>query len=60
MLQTLVDLMKENGFTLKKAKSRQYLAETITDTDYTDDLTLLANTPGQAGGKKHQFLYEVR
>ena len=29
-------------------RSRQYFAETIMDADYTDDLTLLANTPTQA------------
>ena len=42
MLQTLVDLMKENGFTLAKARSR------ITDTKYTDDIVLLENTPIQS------------
>ena len=47
VLWTSIDLIKENGFTLKKAKSRLYPAETITDTDYADDLVLLANTPGQ-------------
>ena len=39
-----IDLMNENGFTLKKAKSRQYSAETITDVNYADDQALLANT----------------
>ena len=48
ILQTCLDLIKENGFTLKKARSRQYPAETMTDVDYTDDLALLANTPSQA------------
>ena len=42
------DLMKENGFTLKKARSRQCSAETITDADYTNDLALLVHTPAQA------------
>ena len=32
--------MKENGFTLAKAISRQYPAQTIKDMDYTDDSTL--------------------
>ena len=36
--------IKENGFTLKKARSRQYPAEMITDADYIDDLALLTNT----------------
>ena len=47
-LWTLIDLMKENGFTLKKARSRQYPKQTITDVDYADDIALLANTPTQA------------
>ena len=40
--------MKEYGFTLKKARSRQHLTQTISDTDNTDDIVLLANTPSQA------------
>ena len=28
-----IDLIKENGFTLKKIRSRQYSVETMTDTD---------------------------
>ena len=31
--------MKEKGFTLIKTRNRQYPAETITDTDYTDNST---------------------
>ena len=42
------DLMKENGFTLKKARSRRFSAQTIMDTDYSDDIALLSNTPTQA------------
>ena len=48
VLWTLVDLIKENGFTLKMAKNRQYPTETITDADYAVDLVLLENTPAQA------------
>ena len=48
VLQTLIDLMKENGFTLEKARSRQYSTQIITDTAYADDIALLANTPAQA------------
>ena len=44
----LRDLIKENGFILKKARCRQYAAETITGADYADNLALLANTPFQA------------
>ena len=48
VLRMSVDLMKENGFTLAKARSRSYPARTITDADYADDIALLANTPTQA------------
>ena len=44
-LRSYIDLIKENGFTLKKIRSRRYLAETKTNADYADDLGLLANTP---------------
>ena len=37
VLQTSTYLMKENGFTLKKAKSRRYSEETIMDAVYADD-----------------------
>ena len=47
LLTTSIDLILKNGFTLKK-RSRWYSAETITDTDYADDVALLANTPTQA------------
>ena len=40
--------MKENGFKLKKERSRRYPAKAITDADYADDMPLLANTPAQA------------
>ena len=41
-----IGLMKENGFT--RAKERRYYTQTITDTDYVDDIALLANTPTKA------------
>ena len=37
------DLMEENGFKLAKERSRRYSAQT----DYTDDIALLTNTPVQ-------------
>ena len=37
-----------NGFELTKKRSRRYPAKTITDTDYADDIAILANTPDQA------------
>ena len=36
------------GFTLRKARSRRYPAETICDTDFADDLALISNTLEQA------------
>ena len=51
VLRTSMNLMKENGFILKKkkkrARSRLYFAETITDTENADDMALQANTPTQ-------------
>ena len=43
-----IDLIKENGITLQKARIRRYPAKTMQDTDYADELTLLANTQAQA------------
>ena len=43
VLWTLIDLMKENGFTLAKARSRRYPAWMIMDVDYADDIALLSN-----------------
>ena len=47
--------MKENGFTLAKERSRWYSVQTITDADYADDITLLANTPAQAESLLHSL-----
>ena len=47
--------MKENGFTLEKARSKRYPAQTITDADYADDIALLANTPAQAESLLHSL-----
>ena len=48
VLRMSIDLMKDNGFKLAKERSRRYLAQTIMDADYADDMALLANTPAQA------------
>ena len=48
IFRTSIDQMKENGFTLKKARRRRNPAQTITDADYANDITLLANTLTQA------------
>ena len=50
-----IDLMKENGFKLAKERSRRYSTQTITDTDYTDDIVFLANTPAQAESQLHSL-----
>ena len=47
VLQTSINL-KNKKMVLhfkKKARSRRYPAETITDTEFTDDHVLLTNTP---------------
>ena len=36
--------MKGDGFKWAKERSRRYRAHTVTDTDYADDIALLANT----------------
>ena len=48
-----IDLIKVYGFKLTKERSRRYPAQNITDTDYTDDIALLANTPAQAKSLLH-------
>ena len=48
VLRTSVDKLQENGFELTKKRSRSYPAKTITDADYADDITILANAPAQA------------
>ena len=55
VLWTPIDLIKENGFTLKEARSRWYPAKTMRDTDYIDDLALLTNTPAQAESLLHSL-----
>ena len=42
-------------FTLKLKRSRGYLAETVSDADYADDLALLANSPAQAKSLEHSL-----
>ena len=47
--------IKENGLTLKEARSRRYSAENITDANYADDIALLANTPTLAESLLHSL-----
>ena len=44
VFRTSIDKIRENGFELTKKRNRRYPARTITDTDYTDDIAILANT----------------
>ena len=55
VLRTSIDLMKENGFKLGKERSRRYPTQTIMDTDYTNDIALLENTPAQAESLLHSL-----
>ena len=55
VLRTYIDKMKENGFKLTKERSRRYTAQTIGDTNYADDIALLANTPAQAESLIHSL-----
>ena len=54
-LWTSIDKMKDNGFKLTKKRNRRYLAQTITEADYGDDIALLANTPTQAEPLLHSL-----
>ena len=55
VLRTSINLMKENGFKLANERSRRYRAQTITDADSADDISLLANTLTQAGTLQHSL-----
>ena len=55
LLRTSLDTIKEKGFTLRKARSRRYPAQTVTDADYADDLALLADIPAQAESLLHSL-----
>ena len=55
MLGTSIDKIRENSFELTKKRSRRYPTKTITDTDYANDIVLLANTPYQAETLLHSL-----
>ena len=55
VLRTSIDKIKENGFELRKKRSRRYPAKTITDADYADDIAILPNTPAQAETLPHSL-----
>ena len=58
VLWTPIDLISENGFTLKKARSTWYPTETIIYLDYADDVVLLVNTPCQAISQQDGLKWE--
>ena len=53
VLRMSIDIKKDNSFKLAKERSRRYPAQTIMDTDYADDIALLANTPAKAKTQLH-------
>ena len=55
VFRTSIDKIRENGFMLKKKRNRRYSAKTITNTDFADDIALLANTPNQAETLLHSL-----
>ena len=55
VLRTSIDKIRENGFDLTKKRSRRCPAKTITDTDYADDIAILANAPNQAETLLHSL-----
>ena len=55
VIRTSIDKMKDNSFKLTKERSRRYPTQTITDTDYANDIALLANTPALAETLLHSL-----
>ena len=55
VLKTSIGKIRENGFELTKKRNRRYPTKTITDADYADDITILANTPDQAETLLHSL-----
>ena len=55
VFRTSIDKIKDNGFELAKKRSKRYLAQTIIDADYADDIALLANTPTRAETLLHSL-----
>ena len=51
--------MKENDFKQSNERSRRYLAQTIMNMDYADEIALLADTPAQAESLLHSLKREA-
>ena len=54
VLQTSIDLIKQNGFTLKRLEADDILQK-LTDTNYVDYIVLLANTTAVAESLLHSL-----
>ena len=55
VLRTSIDKIRENGFELTRKEAEGTPQKTITDTDYADDIAILANTPKQAETLLHSL-----
>ena len=55
ILQTSIDIIKENDSRLKNPRSRRYLAKPITDVNYVEDIALRGNAPTQAESLVHSL-----
>ena len=55
VLRTSIDKIKENSFELTKKRNKRYPAKTIIDTDYADDIVILANAPAQTETLLHSL-----
>ena len=55
VLRNSIDKIKEDSFKLIKERSRRYPTKTVTDTNYTNDIVLLANSPTQLENVLHSL-----
>ena len=55
VLRTSIDKIRENGFELKKKRSRWYPAKTITDAYNANHIAILVNTPNQSETLQHSL-----
>ena len=55
VLRTSIDKIRENGFELRKKRSKRHPAKAITDADYDDEIAILANTLNQSETVLHSL-----
>ena len=60
VLRKSIDKIKENCFELTKKRSRRYHIKTITDSDYANGITILANAPAQVETLLHSLEWAAR